>query len=156
MEVATRSLEMRPANEGAGRILVVDDEPRVRRLVSRALGSEGIETDQASEGQEGLRKALSASYDVVILDLQLPRLDGLTVLRRLLSAKPGQVVVVSSCQSDPATRSECVRAGARAFLAKPFSLVDLLTSVAVSARGSRVAPPRSAGSAASDRPAGRA
>ncbi len=111
------------------RALVVDDDGGVLRLVSRALSTGGIEVDQASTGEEGLRRALAVPYDVVVLDLQLPSLGGLMVLRRLLSARPGQSVIVSSCQSDPATRSECQRAGARAFLAKPFSLVDLLASV---------------------------
>lgn len=111
-----------------GRTLVVDDEPGVLRLISRALSAEGIEVDQASDGEEGLRRALATRYDVIVLDLELPKLHGMTVLRRLLSAKPGQAIVVSSCTSDPATRSECVRAGAQAFLAKPFSLVDLVAS----------------------------
>src|SRR6266511_236458 len=81
-------------------------------------------------GEDGLRRALTVPYDVVVLDLQLPGLDGLTVLRYLLSARPAQAVIASSCRSDPATKSECLCAGARAFLAKPFSLTDLLASVA--------------------------
>ncbi len=74
------------------------------------------------------------TYDVVLLDLQLPGLDGLTVLERLLSRKPGQAIVVTSCQSDPATRTTCLRAGARDFLAKPFSLVDLSTCISAACR----------------------
>src|SRR6266511_1827807 len=112
------------------RALVVDDDGGVRRLVSRALGAQGIQVDQAGTGEDGLRRALTVPYDVVVLDLQLPGLDGLTVLRYLLSARPAQAVIASSCRSDPATKSECLCAGARAFLAKPFSLTDLLASVA--------------------------
>jgi len=118
-----------PKPPTVGRTLAVDDEPGVLRLISRALGAEGIEVDQASDGEDGLRRALATRYDVVVLDLQLPKLDGMTVLRRLLSARPGQAIIVSTCRNDPSTRSECLGAGARAFLPKPFSLVDLLASV---------------------------
>ncbi len=126
--------EPKPAT--AGRTLVIDDDPGVLRLMSRALGAKGIEVDQASDGEEGLRRALAARYDVIVLDLELPKLDGMTVLRPLLSARPGQAVIDSSCTSDPVTRSECVRAGARVFLAKPFSLDDLLASVVGAGVGS--------------------
>lgn len=120
--------------EAVRRGLVVDDDRGVRHLISRMLGMEGLEVDWASDGEEGLRLAMAASYEVVFLDLRLPKLDGMVVLRRLLSARPGQAVIVSSCQSDLGTRAECLCAGARGFLAKPFSLVDLSTSVA-GARG---------------------
>ncbi len=120
--------ETKPAP--VGRTLAVDDEPGVLRLISRALGAEGIEVDQASDGEDGLRRALATPYDVVVLDLQLPKLDGMTVLRRLLSARPGQAVIISTCRNDPWTRNECLGAGARAFLPKPFSLVQLLATVA--------------------------
>jgi len=127
--------------EAIGRALVVDDDRGMQRLMSRVLGMEGLEVDQASDGEEGLRRAIAASYEVVFLDLQLPKLDGMTVLRRLLSTRPGQAVIVSSCQSDLSTRAECLRAGAWGFLAKPFSLVELLTSVAGACAGSRGGAP---------------
>jgi len=119
----------------SARTLVVDDEPGVLRLISLALDAEGIEVDQASDGEEGLERALTTDYEVVVLDLQLPKVDGITVLRRLLSARPGQAIIVSTGRDDPSTRSECFKAGARVFLAKPFSLADLVARVAA-ARGS--------------------
>jgi DNA-binding response OmpR family regulator len=111
------------------RALVVDDEPAIRRLVCRALGTQDIEVDEARDGDEGLRRAETVAYDVILLDLHLPELDGMVVLHRLLSREPGQAVVVFSCQSDPATRRRCLRAGARDFLPKPFALVDLCASI---------------------------
>ncbi len=67
----------------SARTLVVDDEPGVLSLICRALDAEGIEVDQASDGEEGLERALTTDYEVVVLDLQLPKVDGITVLRRL-------------------------------------------------------------------------
>lgn len=111
------------------RALVVDDEPGIRRLVRRALEPSNIEVDEAADGDEGLLRAGNTAYDVVLLDLHLPGLDGMAVLDRLLSNKPDQAIIVSSCQSDRVTRVMCLRAGARDFLAKPFSLVDLCAHV---------------------------
>jgi DNA-binding response OmpR family regulator len=114
------------------RVLVVDDDQGVRQVIARALGAERIAVDQAGDGHEGLCRALLRHYEVVILDLQLPRLDGMSVLRRLRSARPGQPVIMSSCKSDASTRRDCIQAGAHAFLAKPFALTDLLAFVAES------------------------
>jgi DNA-binding response OmpR family regulator len=126
-----------PIAPRAVRALVVDDQPGIRRMVRRALGTGNVQVDEAGDGYEGLHRASSAAYDVVLLDLHLPGLDGMTVLGRLLSSKPHQAVIVSSCRSDRATRDECLRAGAREFLAKPFSLVDLDACFSASLEGSR-------------------
>ena len=77
------------------RVLAIDDEPGVLRLLTRALRSEGLEIDTATNGEEGLRLALTGSYSVVILDLLMPGTDGMSVLRRLmpLLGQPSQ----SSC-----------------------------------------------------------
>lgn len=104
---------------------MVDDDRGVQRVMSRALAMHGLQVEQARDGEEGLRRALAARYRVILLDLQLPKLDGMTVLRQLRTVRPEQVVVICSCQSDHRTRTECLRAGARGFLAKPFSLDDL-------------------------------
>jgi DNA-binding response OmpR family regulator len=88
-----------------------------------------MKVDEARDGEEGLRSALGVRYDAVILDLQLPKIDGMTVLRQLLAARAGHPVVVSSCASDALIRNECVRAGATFFLAKPFSIIELVGSV---------------------------
>jgi DNA-binding response OmpR family regulator len=118
-----------PERETAWRILVVDDDQGVRGLVTRALAIEGIEVDHAEDGEEGLRLALSGSFHVILLDLQLPKLDGISVLGHLLRAIPDQAVIGFSCLSDPGTRRECLQIGAKGFLAKPFSLRDLVASV---------------------------
>src|SRR5437870_9902626 len=73
-----------------GRLLLIDDEQRILNFVSRGLRAEGMSVDAASDGEEGLRLALSRSYDLVILDLVMPGMDGETVLRNLLRRKPSQ------------------------------------------------------------------
>ncbi|MEO8292358.1 MAG: response regulator [Actinomycetota bacterium] len=121
----------------ARRVLVVDDDAAIRRLIRRALSTDGIEVDVACEGYEGLRLAHATAYDVILLDLQMPDLGGMAILPRLLWARPDQAVVIFSCRSDPATQRECLSAGARAFLAKPFSLADLSMSISDAFAGAR-------------------
>jgi two-component system OmpR family response regulator len=113
----------------AKRVLVIDDEDAIRRLVSRALSAHGIVVDEAGDGEEGLRRARSRSYDAILLDLLLPGLDGMTVLHALRLDRHHPAVVVFSSHHDEATREDCLGAGARDFLAKPFSLVDLCDRV---------------------------
>ena len=75
------------------RILVIEDEPRILDFVSRGLEAEGFSVLGARDGQEGLRAAEAAPWDLVILDLLLPRLDGLSVLRALEAKHPELPVV---------------------------------------------------------------
>src|SRR5215218_8097481 len=122
------------ADERAGatslaRILVVDDEQRILRFVVRGLQAEGYEVDSADTGTEGLHKALQGQYDLVILDLLMPGLDGASVLHRLVAERPRQAVVVLSCLTATATKVRCLEAGAEDYLAKPFSMEELLARV---------------------------
>jgi DNA-binding response OmpR family regulator len=82
-----------------------------------------------------LALALSSHYDLVILDLVMPGLDGRGVLRELLSRKPSQAVLVLSALSDTATKVACLELGAEDYLAKPFSLDELLARVRARLRG---------------------
>ena len=111
------------------RILVVDDEQRILRFVVRGLQAEGYEVDSADTGTEGLRKALQAQYDLVILDLLMPGLDGASVLHRLVAEPPRPAVIVLSCLTATATKVRCLEAGAEDYLAKPFSMDELLARV---------------------------
>ena len=118
-----------------GRILIVDDEPKIRSFIGRALAAAGYATEFADSGAEGLRRALSTRYDLVILDLVMPDLDGRQVLGRLLAARPGQAVIVLSCVADVAAKVDCLERGAQDYLTKPFSLAELLARVRVRLRG---------------------
>ncbi len=120
--------------EGARRILIVDDEPNIRSFIGRALSAAGYLTGFAGSGAEGLRHALDEHYDLVLLDLVMPDMDGCNVLDQLLRARPDQTVMVLSCVADVATKVDCLERGARDYLTKPFSLAELLVRIRVRLR----------------------
>jgi DNA-binding response OmpR family regulator len=112
-----------------GKILVVDDEQRILRFVVRGLLAEGFAVDAADNGADGLHKALEGGYGLVILDLLMPGMDGASVLRQLVARRPAQAVLVLSCLNATATKVRLLEAGAEDYLAKPFSLDELLARV---------------------------
>ena len=111
------------------RVLVIDDEPRIVSFVSRALKAEGIRVDGAHDGVRGLNLAQSGRYELVILDLLLPGMDGITLLRRLIEERPEQRVLVLSALSDVADKVRCLELGASDYLSKPFALAELVARV---------------------------
>jgi two-component system copper resistance phosphate regulon response regulator CusR len=125
----------------SGRVLIVDDEQRIVNFVRRGLEAEGLEVDPAPDGEEGLRLALARSYDLVILDLVMPGLDGLTVLHRLLQSKPSQPVLVLSARDDTASKVASLEGGAEDYISKPFSLEELLARVRARLRSAARANP---------------
>jgi DNA-binding response OmpR family regulator len=115
-------------------ILVIEDEPRIRAFLARALEGEGFAVDGADDGLDGLSRAVDGPYDLVILDLLLPRLDGLTVLRELTRRCPELPVVVVSARSDLSTKLRGFRLGARDYVSKPFAFDELVARVRVHLR----------------------
>ena len=111
------------------RVLVVDDEPRIVSFVSRALSAEGFRVDGAQDGLRGLDLARTGRYELVILDLLLPGLDGVSVLRRLIDERPQQRVLVLSALSDVKEKVRCLELGASDYLVKPFALAELVARV---------------------------
>jgi DNA-binding response OmpR family regulator len=121
---------------GSGaRVLLVDDEEAIRFGLSRALAAEGLAVELAETGAEGLERALAERYDLVILDLLMPNMDGQAVLRQLLRERPGQAVLVLSCLADVRSKVDCFELGARDYLTKPFSLAELIARVRNQLRG---------------------
>src|SRR5438105_5093471 len=86
------------------RILLIEDEPRIRAFLARGLGAEGFNVDETDDGQIGLRRALDEQYSLVILDLILPSMDGLSVLRELSRLRPELPVLILSGRSDLRTK----------------------------------------------------
>jgi two-component system OmpR family response regulator len=116
------------------RLLVVDDEERIRRLLQRVFQAEGYAVDLAATGTEGLEAATQRSYDLVLLDLMLPDRSGAGVLVELLDRLPGARVVVLSAVPEIGTRVQVLDAGALDFLPKPFVIAELLARVRVRLR----------------------
>jgi len=116
------------------RILVVDDEPQIRDMVTRALEAAGYGIDSAADGATGLDLALSGDYQLVILDVVIPPSGGRLVLRQLRRLRPDQSVLVLSCLSDVTAKVDLLDAGAKDYLTKPFSLDELLARVRVQLR----------------------
>jgi two-component system, OmpR family, copper resistance phosphate regulon response regulator CusR len=111
------------------RILLIEDEPRIRAFIASGLGAEGFTVVERDDGQVGLRDALDEQYDLVILDLGLPALDGLSVLRALSRERPQLPVLILSARSDLRTRLAAFSVGACDYLVKPFAFDELLARV---------------------------
>ena len=111
-----------------GRVLVVDDEQHIRRAVGRALGARGYQVETATDGQEALSTAAVTQPDLVVLDLNLPALDGLSVCRqlRVWSSVP---ILVLSVREDEADKVAALDLGADDYLTKPFGIDELLARV---------------------------
>lgn len=141
METGTATTEPIGDAPLSGRVLIIDDEPRIVNFVRRGLQAEGLDVDPALGGEEGLRLALTGSYDLVILDLVMPGLDGQTLLRRLVREKPSQPVLVLSARDDTATKVASLEGGAEDYISKPFSLEELLARVRARLRSAARAHP---------------
>lgn len=113
----------------ARRVLVVDDEPRIRSFLTRALRSAGFAVTEAATGPAGLKSALTDHPDLVLLDLELPRLSGEQVLRHLQHQRPGQAVLVWSATADPNAERRCLTLGACGYLRKPLPIQELLSRI---------------------------
>jgi DNA-binding response OmpR family regulator len=111
------------------RILVVEDEPKVARFIERGLKEEHFSVDVADDGEEGLYKAVHDHYDLVILDLLLPKINGLEVLRKLRSAGSAVRVLLLTARDGIDDRVQGLDAGADDYLVKPFAFAELLARV---------------------------
>jgi DNA-binding response OmpR family regulator len=115
---------MKPA-----RIVVVEDDPAIRRGVTDALSASGYYVTQAGDGDRGLREASQAGIDLVLLDLLLPRRDGLDVLRELRQSRPTLPVIILTARGSEDDRVRGLHMGADDYVVKPFSARELLARV---------------------------
>jgi two-component system, OmpR family, response regulator len=106
------------------RLLLVEDDPALQASLAAALRDENYAVDTASDGEEGLHKALSEAYDVIVLDIMLPRLDGWTVLARLRPTHATPVLLLTA-RDTPPDRVRGLDTGADDYLVKPFDLDEL-------------------------------
>lgn len=124
------------------RLLVVEDEQKVVRFVTRGLAEEGYAVDVASDGETGLAMALDRVHDLIVLDIQLPQLDGIRVLRELRHAGVSTPVLVLTVRANVEDKVLGLDAGADDYLTKPFAFQELVARVrALLRRRAEAAPP---------------
>lgn len=111
------------------RVLVIEDEADLRRVVGQALREEGYAVDEAADGEAGLNKTDIWDYDVVVLDLMLPRVDGWEVLARLRRKRKSLAVLFLTACDDVRDRVRGLDAGADDYLVKPFVLHELIARI---------------------------
>lgn len=111
------------------RVLLVEDEAKVAGVVARALQTERLAVDTAADGLEGLDLASANPYDLVIVDLMLPRLDGTELIRRLRRTNAEVPVLVLTARDRVADKITNFEAGADDYLTKPFALAELVVRV---------------------------
>lgn len=124
------------------RALVVEDEPKIAGDIVAALQSAGYVAEQVGDGEEAWFRGETEDYDCIILDLGLPRLDGMTVLRRLRAAGVATPVLILTARGAWMERVEGIDAGADDYLTKPFHAEELLarTSAIIRRSGGHVTP----------------
>ena len=111
------------------RVLIVDDDPEIVQAVSIRLGAAGYEVITAPDGEQGLEQALETRPDVIVMDILMPTMDGLTALALIhahSATRSTPVVVLSACSS---ARSHALELGARYFLDKPYNAKTLLAAI---------------------------
>ncbi|MCX6551371.1 MAG: response regulator transcription factor [Acidobacteria bacterium] len=107
------------------RVLIIEDEADLLASLAKALREEGYAVDTAADGEEGLYKAQSWDYDVILLDVMLPRLDGWTILHRLRESKKTPVLMLTA-RDAARDRVRGLDTGADDYMVKPFDLEELL------------------------------
>lgn len=110
------------------RVLVVEDEPDLRRVLAQALREDGYAVDEAATGTDGLFKASAWDYDAILLDVMLPELDGMSLLSRLRKQKSTPVLMLTA-RDAISDRVRGLDLGADDYVLKPFNLIELLARV---------------------------
>ncbi len=111
------------------RILVVDDEDALRTVLSAELNSEGYEVGTAADGIEAVSELQKMKYDLVLLDIKMPNMNGFEVLKVIKEKHPGTRVIMLTGFADLKNAIESKKLGAEDFVSKPYDLVDLLTTI---------------------------
>lgn len=106
-------------------IMIVDDEPSVRKMVGKLLQSQGLDVVEAQDGAEALALAGNPPVDLVLLDIDMPGMDGLATLRSLRRKCPQAIVIMVSGIDDEARARRAMELGARDYVRKPFDLSHL-------------------------------
>ncbi len=112
-----------------GKILVVDDEDALRTVLSAELSGEGYEVGTAADGVEAVAMLQKQRYNLVLLDIKMPNMNGFEVLKVIKEKHPGTKVIMLTGFADLKNAIESKKLGAEDFVSKPYDLVDLLTTI---------------------------
>ncbi len=110
-------------------ILYVDDEDTLRMLVKDQLSSQGYDIDTADDGDTGLEKIEQRKFDVILLDIRMPRMSGIEVLKELRKRKSKSRVIVLTAVDDLSVAIEAVKNGANDYLTKPYDFKGLVNAI---------------------------
>jgi two-component system OmpR family response regulator len=111
------------------RVLVIEDDDTISSFITKGLEQSGMAVDSASNGEEGLQLALSFPYDAAIVDIMLPRLDGLTLVQKMREKKMCTPVIILSAKRSVDDRVRGLQSGGDDYLVKPFAFSELLARV---------------------------
>jgi CheY-like chemotaxis protein len=114
---------------GKNRILVVDDEDALRTVLSSELEGEGYQVASAADGEEAIKLLGGQQFDLILLDIKMPNVDGFEVLKFVKQQAPKTKVIMLTGFADLKNAIESKKLGAEDFVSKPYDLVDLLTTV---------------------------
>lgn len=121
------------------KILIIEDEIKIARFVQLELEHEGYQVDQSADGRSGLAKALSGGFDLILLDVMLPSLNGMEVLRRIRQVSEVPVIMLTA-KDDIMDRVMGLETGADDYITKPFAIEELLARIRVAFKHMRVSP----------------
>ena len=119
------------------RALVVEDDPVSARLIEQALKAENMVSEAAGCGEDGIELAKLYDFDIIVLDLRLPDIDGYEVVRRLRAAKVPTPILILSGRSDPTDKVRGLMGGADDYLTKPFNKAELIARIQAIVRRSK-------------------
>jgi DNA-binding response OmpR family regulator len=124
----------------AKRILLIEDDPEIAALVTMNVEDVGLAVDRVADGESGLERALTGVYDLVILDLMLPRLDGISVCTRIREKNPHIPILMLTAKAEEIDRVLGLELGADDYMTKPFSVRELVARVRALLRRAGKAP----------------
>jgi DNA-binding response OmpR family regulator len=110
-------------------LLIIEDDPRIASVLAKGLGKQGFESESVATGSEAIARIEAGGIDLLLLDLGLPDIDGLEVLRVLRERGVAMPVIVITSRTDPRDRATALELGVREYLTKPFAWADVWAAV---------------------------
>jgi DNA-binding response OmpR family regulator len=119
----------RTTREAAASLLIVEDDPRIAAVLAKGLGKRGFESESVASGSEAIARVREGGIGLLLLDLGLPDIDGLDVLRMLRDRGNDLPVIVITSRTDPRDRAAALELGVSEYLTKPFAWADVWAAV---------------------------